>query len=72
MRHFTTGGFLFTGGTMTMLIAENILSPSLSQELIALSGLLAAASGILMALWGYLTISLFKILIYLLERPSDS
>lgn len=65
---FTTGGFIFAGGFLTMLMSDQLITPSLVQEIIALIGLIAASAGALYALWGYLAISLFKIILYILDN----
>jgi len=69
---FTGGGFGFVIGMMIILISERLMSASLYQELAALAGLLITIIGALIALWGYLGISLFRILIYLLERKTKN
>lgn len=65
---FTTGGFMFAGGIMIVLLADRYMPDSLNQELFALFGLILIIIGCGIALWGYLSISLFKIIIYLLEK----
>lgn len=71
MRLFTTGGFLFAAGLMAVLLSDQLLEPSLGQEWVALIGLLVFSVGIVAALWGYLGISVFKVLIFLLDRNHD-
>lgn len=71
MTFFTSGGFLFTLGLMTILLANQLLEPSLNQEVVALIGVVFVAVGSIVALWGYLGISLFKLFIYLLEKNHD-
>ena len=71
MALFTGGGFGFVIGMMIILISERLMTPSLNQELAALAGLLVTSIGTVIAFWGYMGISLFKILIYLLERKSN-
>jgi len=67
MMFFTQGGFLFAAGLMVILLVEKLIQPSLHQEIAALAGLALAVVGALISLWGYLGISLFKILLYVLE-----
>ena len=67
LKRFTTGGFLFAGGMMIVLLAARLMPASLGQELVVLFGLLLSAVGGLYALSGYLAISLFRVLRYLLE-----
>jgi len=67
LKRFTTGGFVFAGGMMLVLLAGRLMPPSLGQELVVLFGLLLAALGGLYTLSGYLAISLFRVLRYLLE-----
>lgn len=71
LARFTTGGFSFAAGMMVIILADQLLDPSLSQEWVSLIGLILVVIGALTALWGYLKISLFKILLYLLETKND-
>ncbi len=68
---FTGGGFLFAGGLMVILLAEKFASDGLTQEIIALFGLIMVSIGGSIALWGYLNISLIKVIIYILEPNSN-
>jgi len=72
MALFTGGGFGFVIGMMIILISERLMTPSLTQELAALAGLVVTCIGSMIAFWGYMGISLFKILIYLLERKTNN
>jgi len=47
------------------------MAESLQQELAALLGAVLTVLGLALAFWGYLSISVFKVLIYLLERKSS-
>lgn len=67
LKRFTTGGFVFAGGMMMVLLAGRLIAPSLTQELLVLAGLLMTTLGGLYALSGYLAISLFRVLRFLLE-----
>jgi len=71
LAHFTRGGFIFAVGMMTIILAEKLIETGVQQEIIALFGLLITLLGGSFALWGYLGISLFKILIYIFERDDD-
>ncbi len=68
LSHFTLGGFLFVGGMMTLLIANKIMADGVTQELLSLAALVLVFVGGAIALWGYLRISLFRILLILTER----
>ncbi|TXR53776.1 hypothetical protein [Reinekea thalattae] len=68
IRQFTTGGFIFSFGLFIIILAERLIPPSLQQELAALLGLLLLITGAAIALWGYLSLSLFKIALHLLDK----
>ena len=68
---FTGGGFIFAAGMMAIILADRLMPPSLSQEWVTLIGLLFVFAGAARALWGYLRISLFKILLLLLDKNHD-
>ncbi len=67
LKRFTTGGFLFAAGMMVLLLAARLMPAGLAQEWVVLFGLAVTLLGGLYALSGYLAISLFRILRYLLE-----
>jgi hypothetical protein len=69
---FTRGGFAFAIGMMLIVLADQLFDSSIQQELIALTGLMAVIAGGIVSLWGYLGISLFKVLIELLDRDHDN
>lgn len=69
---FTRGGFLFVAGTLIILLVNHRLAPSLAQELLAAFGLLMVVLGCVSALWGYLCLSVFKILVYLLDKKDTN
>lgn len=65
---FTQGGFVFAGGMMGIILSNQFMQPSIGQEIVVLICLVTAAVGGALALWGYLFISIFKILVYILDR----
>ncbi len=67
---FTRGGFIFAFGLMITILADALIEPGLGQELLALFGLMLTVIGGLFALWGYLNISLLKLLIFIFDRNS--
>ncbi len=67
MALFTSGCLVLMGGLFIIVLAELLMSPSLAQELMAAAGLLIAVIGALRALYGYLSIGLFKLLKYFLS-----
>lgn len=71
LKQFTTGGFIFCGGMMLVLLAERLMPAGLAQELTALAGLVLLVAGGLYALGGYLAISVFRVLLFILEPPRD-
>jgi len=71
LSQFTGGGFLFTAGMMIIILTDQLMAESLQQELAALLGAVLTVLGLALAFWGYLSISVFKVLIYLLERKSS-
>ena len=68
LRKFTTGGFIFIVGMMVLLFIDQRMPDSLLKDLCALISLLIVSIGALLALWGYLCISVFKILVHLFDR----
>lgn len=68
---FTSGGFIFSAGMMTIILADRLMLPSLRQEWVTLIGLILVFLGAARALWGYLRISLFKIMLLLLDNHHD-
>lgn len=68
LQQFTTGGFVFSLGLMGLLFTNVYWQDSVTFEWIALFALSLIITGGLYALWGYLAISLFKILAYLLSK----
>ena len=70
IQQFTTGGFIFAAGMMIIVLADKLLISGLKQELISFIGLTLVIIGSALALWGYLGMSLFKVLIHLLKRRS--
>ena len=71
MKQFTTGGFAIVAGMMVILLADRYFVASLEQEWVSLFGLIIVAIGVMTALWGYLSISLFKVISILLEDKND-
>lgn len=71
LKRFTTGGFVFALGMMLILLAQGLIPPGLIQEVVALLGLCVLTIGGLYALTGYLAISLFRILLYVLEPKNE-
>ncbi|MCH8552239.1 MAG: hypothetical protein LAT62_09905 [Natronospirillum sp.] len=67
MALFTSGCLILMGGLFVIIMAELLLEPSLTQEIAAGSGVLLAAGGGIRALYGYLSIGLFKLLKYFLS-----
>jgi hypothetical protein len=68
LARFTTGGFLFAGGIMVLIFVEKLMESSVSQEIVAILALVMTVLGATLALWGYLGISFFKIIIYILDK----
>lgn len=71
LKRFTTGGFVFSAGMMMILLAHQLMDPGIGQELAVLAGLCILVAGGIYTLSGYLAISLFRILRYLLEPSND-
>lgn len=69
MKLFTSGCMLVILGLMLILLAERLLEPSVGQELFAALGLIVAFVGGCRALYGYLSMGLFKLLEYFLSDP---
>ncbi|MBU2862357.1 hypothetical protein KO489_00725 [Reinekea forsetii] len=71
MQRFTTGGFIFAGGVMMLILSDQLLSDQLAGEFTALLALFIIGLGALIALRGYLALSLYKVLYYLLSSNSE-
>lgn len=71
LKQFTTGGFIFCAGMMVVVLTDKLIAPSLMQEAVSLFGLALIFAGGLYALGGYLALSLFRVLLYLLEPARD-
>lgn len=71
LKRFTTGGFVFAVGMMLILLAQSLIPPGLTQEGVALLGLCVLTIGGLYALTGYLAISVFRVLLYILEPKNE-
>jgi len=70
LKQFTTGGFIFCAGMMVIVFTDQLIAPSLKQEAISFFGLLLILAGGLYALGGYLALSVFRVLLFILEpRP---
>ncbi|PTY36912.1 hypothetical protein BGP77_06405 [Saccharospirillum sp. MSK14-1] len=70
LKQFTTGGFIFCAGMMIIVFTDKLVAPSMTQEAISLFGLLLIVAGGLYALGGYLALSVFRVLLFILEpRP---
>ena len=55
------GGLVFLFGSLMIMVSDNVLSDSLSQEIIAFCGLVFAAAGVLWTLVGYLSMSVLRL-----------
>jgi hypothetical protein len=72
LQRFTTGGFIFSAGLMLLIIADQRFPDSLGKELAALLAIILIALGGLIALRGYLALSVYKVLYHLLSSNSSS
>ncbi|WP_108124614.1 hypothetical protein [Saccharospirillum mangrovi] len=72
LKQFTTGGFIFCAGMMIVVLTNSLVAPGLNQEVISLIGLVFIYAGGLYALVGYLALSVFRVLLFILEPASDS
>ena len=55
------GGLLFAFGVLMIMVSNQVLSDSITQELIALVGLIIAGAGVLWTLVGYLSMSILRL-----------
>lgn len=55
------GGLIFFFGALMLMVADRVIADSLIREIIALAGSIIAACGLLLALIGYLSMSVFRI-----------
>ncbi len=59
---FVAGAVVFFAGGGLIYVANLRMSPSLLQELVALTGLLTAIGGAITAAMGYIALSVFRII----------
>lgn len=55
------GGLVFVFGILMLMVSDRVIRESLTQEIIALLGLLVAGVGLLWTLIGYLSMSVLRI-----------
>jgi uncharacterized membrane protein YecN with MAPEG domain len=55
------GGLMFVFGVLILMVADRVIQASLTQEIIALLGLIIAGFGLLWTLIGYLSMSILRI-----------
>lgn len=55
------GGLVFLFGSLILIISERMINDSVQQELVALLGIIVAGAGLLLALLGYLSMSVLRI-----------
>lgn len=63
------GGLMFVFGVLILMVADQVLQPSISQEIIALLGLIIAGVGLTWTLIGYLSMSVLRI--YYMIKKKD-
>ncbi|WOD06826.1 hypothetical protein [Marinomonas sp. GJ51-6] len=63
------GGLMFVFGVLILMVADRVLQPSISQEIIALLGLIIAGVGLIWTLIGYLSMSVLRI--YYMIKKKD-
>ncbi|GAA0694796.1 hypothetical protein GCM10009104_22900 [Marinobacterium maritimum] len=61
LRLLMSGAFLFFSGLGSIMLAQHGLPPGLKAELLALAGLILMIAGSILALLGYLSLSLLRI-----------
>ncbi len=61
LRLLISGALLFFSGLGGIMLAQHALPPGLKAELLALSGLILMIAGSILALLGYLSLSLLRI-----------
>lgn len=61
LKRIIQGGLVLLFGILIVMTADRVINESLTQEIIALLGLVIAGTGALWALVGYLSMSVFRI-----------
>ena len=61
LRLLLSGAFMFFAGLGGIMLAQHGLPPSLKAEILALAGLILLSLGSILALYGYLSLSLLRI-----------
>lgn len=65
------GFVVFFSGLTLLGVAEYLLQSSLSQELLALIGLIIMGTGIILAAVGYLSLSVLRVLRFMMKDKND-
>lgn len=55
------GGLVFLFGNLILIMSDQMMDSSVQQEIIALIGLIIAGAGVILALIGYLSMSILRI-----------
>lgn len=55
------GGLVFLFGSLILIVSERVMIESIQQELMATLGIIIAGAGVLLALLGYLSMSIFRL-----------
>ncbi|MBY4678034.1 hypothetical protein [Marinobacterium arenosum] len=71
IRLLITGFVLFAVGGGLVVAGEFLLRPSLMQELLALLGLILLGGGLILALLGYLSLSLLRLFRFFNDESID-
>lgn len=58
---FSLGATLFFAGAGLILLANKRIAPSFEQEAVAMIGLLCAGAGVLIASFGYITLTILRL-----------
>ncbi|MGH1462968.1 MAG: hypothetical protein ACRBB6_13140 [Neptuniibacter sp.] len=65
------GFVIFFAGLLLLGVTEYLLKSSLSQEILALVGLIIMGVGIILAATGYLSLSVLRVLRFMLKDKND-
>lgn len=66
------GGLIFLFGALIIMVSDKVISSSISQEILALFGLMVSAAGILWTLIGYLSMSVLRLYHMISKKDDDN
>ncbi|WP_460757281.1 hypothetical protein [Marinomonas epiphytica] len=66
------GGLIFLFGALIIMVSDKVITSSISQEVLALFGLIVSGAGILWTLIGYLSMSVLRLYHMISKKDDDN